>query len=87
MKPDASGVIGLGLFSSAVVLYPLVAPFLGRGWEEAEVFGVMPDPTAIGTVGLLLLTEGAPRSWALPLPVLWCMISAATLLAMRSAAA
>ena len=87
MKRNASGTIGLALFISAGALYPLLSPLCGRGWHEAEVFCVMPDPTVIGTVGLLLLTEGAPRGWALPVPVLWCMISGATLLALRGAGA
>jgi hypothetical protein len=65
-------------------VYPLLAPLLGRGWPQAEVFGIVPDPTVTATVGLLLLAEGAPRWILLPAPVLWCAVSAATLLAMGS---
>ena len=41
----------LGLLAAGVVLYPLLAPLLGRPWMRAEIFGVAPDPTAIATVG------------------------------------
>jgi Family of unknown function (DUF6064) len=84
VRRGAGAVVGIALFVSAVALYPLIAPLLGRGWPQAEVFGMMPDPTAIGTMGLLLLTEGTPRRWGLPLPVLWCLISGATLWGMQS---
>jgi Family of unknown function (DUF6064) len=84
-KRDAGSAIGLGLFVAAVAFYPLLAPFQGRGWRQAEVFGVMPDPTVLGTLGLLLLAEGAPSRWALAVPVLWCIVSGATLWAIWSA--
>jgi hypothetical protein len=84
-KRDAGSALGIGLFVAAVALYPLLAPVLGRGWRQAEVFGLMPDPTALGTLGLLLLTEGSLRRWALAVPVLWCVISGATLWAMAAA--
>lgn len=85
LKRDRRSAVGLGLFLAAVLLYPVLAPVLGRGWRQAEVFGLMPDPTAIGTIGLLLLAEGGLRRWALIVPVLWWVNSGATLLAMRSA--
>jgi hypothetical protein len=86
-RRDAAGVIGIGLFVPAVVLYPLLAPLLGRGWGQAEIFGVVPDPTVLGTLGLLLLAEGPSRGWLLAVPLLWCTVSGATLWAMGSAEA
>jgi hypothetical protein len=64
----------------------LLAPALGRGWTQAELFGIAPDPTVLATMGLLLMAEGSPRvRWAaLAPPVAWCLLSGATLLAMRS---
>ncbi len=84
LRRDAAGVLGAGLLVTSLLVYPLLAPLLGRGWRQAEVFGIMPDPTAAATVGLLLLAQGAPRWVLLPAPVLWCAVSAATLLAMGS---
>ena len=78
--------LGLGLFGFAVVAYPWIGVLLGRPLSQAEVFGVAPDPTAIGTLGLLLLTasgEGGARRFAhviaWPIPLVWCLVSGATL--------
>ena len=48
------------------------------------MFGIVPDPTAAATLGLLLLVEGAPRWGLLVAPVLWCLVAGATLVAMGS---
>lgn len=73
---------GLGLLLWALLGHPLLALLSGRPWMQAEVFGLAPDPTAIGTLGWLLLLEGRARVllrclWLVPLA--WCAISAATL--------
>ncbi len=74
---------GIGLLAAAVLAWPLLAPLDGRPWQEAEVFAVAPDPTAIATLALLAL---APRSrWTVPLavvPALWLAVSALTLFTM-----
>ena len=81
------GYAGTVTFVAGLVLYPMFAPMLGRGWSQAEAFGVMPEPTAVATLGVLLLTEGSPR-WLAAVPmVLWCLVAGATLYAMRSAEA
>jgi len=77
--------VGLGLVLWALLAHPLLAGLDGRPWSQAEVFGLAPDPTAIGTLGWLLLLGGHPALWALPL--LWCAITAATLATMGSAQA
>ena len=78
-----SGVAGAALLTTSLFIYPALAPLLGRGWRQAEVFGIAPDPTVIGTAGLLLLTE-QPR-WTLgAVPLVWCFFSGLTLWAMRS---
>ena len=43
-----------------------------------------PDPTAVATLGVLLLASGRGRWSLLVVPVLWCAISGATLLAMKA---
>ena len=82
--------VGAALLIVAIA-YPLAAPLLGRPWQQAEVFGLAPDPTAIGTLGLLLLLEPGPERrlpgwlratwlgalWAIP--VSWCLITGLTL--------
>jgi hypothetical protein len=80
---------GAALFALAMGLYPTLAPALGRGWTQAELFGIAPDPTVVGTVALLLMAEGPARArWAaLTPPLIWCCVGGATLLAMGSAEA
>lgn len=77
-------IAGFGFLIVSIVLYPLVAFLVGRPVSQAEIFGLAPDPTVIGTLGLLLLAR-PPRRWLLlPLPLLWCLITGATLRAMGS---
>ena len=81
----------VGLVARAVGLArpPVAGVGGGRPWTQAEVFGLAADPTAIGTLGLLLLVRG-PR-WPLRalwfVPMAWCALSAATLWTMDSAQA
>lgn len=85
-RRDAGGLVGGALFLGSVALYPLLGPALGRGWAQAEVFGIAPDPTVLGTLGLLMLAEGPRRARValLVAPVAWCVLSGVTLLAMGS---
>lgn len=81
---NAAGRTGIALIVLGLVIYPVLAPLLGRPWRQVEIFGVFPDPTAIATAGLLLLAEGSPRGGLLIVPLLWCCITGATLWAMGS---
>lgn len=63
----------------ALVLQPLLGLLSGRPWYGLEVFGSAPDPTALATLGLLLLIRH-PLRWLLAIiPLAWCLISGATL--------
>jgi uncharacterized protein DUF6064 len=81
---DVAGVVGIVLFGLALLVYPVISLVVGRSLGQADVFGVEPDPTAVGTLGLLLMVRSGARWVLLPVPVLWCMFSSAMLLAMRS---
>jgi hypothetical protein len=76
--------LGLALLTLAVAAYPFTAVVSGRGWAQGEVFGMMPDPTALGTIGALMMARGRWRRRLLVLPVLWCLLSAATLWALST---
>jgi hypothetical protein len=80
----AAGAIGVGLLGFSVMVYPFVALWAGRDWRQAEVFGIAPDPTVIGTLGILLLSGPNPRRGLLVAPLLLIAISGATLWAMGS---
>lgn len=72
----AYALIALGL------CYPLLAPVFGRPWQGAEFFGTAPDPTAIATLGFLLLARVGLAVLLVPFPLLWCLASSTTLWAM-----
>lgn len=72
---------GAMLLLAALLLYPFAGLALGRPLAQAEVFGLTPDPTAVATLGALLLTPRRPRwvwrlAWAVPL--LWGLLSGMT---------
>lgn len=69
---------GLALLLWGMVLHPLAGLFAHRGAAGVELFALAPDPTAIATLGLVLMTAG-PGRWRLAvLPVAWCAINAVT---------
>ncbi len=81
---DLASRAGLWIFPFALVVEPLIGPLLGRSWRQVEIFGVAPDPTAIATLGILLLATGRRRWSVFVVPAIWCAISGATLLAMKA---
>ncbi len=68
----------------ALVVYPLLAPLQGRPWLAAEIVGLAPDPTAIASIGLLMLLRSPLAAWLRVVPSLWCMLAALTLWTMGS---
>ena len=82
--------MGIALVLWGLLGHPLLAPSSGRAWTQAEVFGLAPDPTAIGTLGFLLLLNAQTFTVRLLLrllwfvPMAWCALSAATLATMDS---
>jgi hypothetical protein len=82
-RAHPAGIAGAAVFAAALVLHPLLSPAFGRGLGAAEVFGLAPDPTAIGTLGLLLLPARVP--WLLlPIPLAWCAVTGLTLWTMEA---
>lgn len=83
--------VALALGFWALGGHPLLSGMTGRPWNQAEFFGLAPDPTALGTLAFLLPLIGAAglARWLLRLlwvvPLLWCAASAAMLLTMGSA--
>lgn len=66
---------------AAALLWPLLAPLTGHAPGEAEVFGFLPDPTALATLGALLALPGMRRPVRLllaVLPALSLLLGAAT---------
>ena len=75
---------GFSLCLLAVYGLPALDLLLGRPMAQAALFGVTPDPTAIATLGFLLMLRGGGRAVLWPIPLAWCAISGATLWAMNA---
>ncbi|HVQ03991.1 MAG TPA: DUF6064 family protein [Burkholderiaceae bacterium] len=82
-KLSPTDPVAILLIVLGVIVYPLLAPMLGRPWVQAEVFAVAPDPTVITTLGFLLLAE-PPRRLLIVVPVLWCLFHGALLWGLRA---
>jgi hypothetical protein len=76
---DRVARIGAGIFLFALFVQPLIGPLLGRSWRQVQILGVAPDPTAVATLGLLLVVSGRVRWELMVIPLLWCAVSGATL--------
>jgi Family of unknown function (DUF6064) len=72
-----------GLIAAGLVVYPLLPLCLGRPGTQAEVFALMPEPTAVVTLGMLLLAPRAP-AWLHGVPLVSCAFSGALLWALRA---
>jgi hypothetical protein len=72
---------GLLLAGAGVLAYPLLALVDGHGWSRAEVFAIVPDPTAVATLGALLALRAHWLAWIVPLA--WCAASSTTLVELR----
>jgi hypothetical protein len=63
---------------------PIASLAAGRQWDQAEVLGLTPDPTAVATIATLRLSR-MPDSWiGLAVPLLWCVVGGLTLTALGS---
>lgn len=72
------GWAGVALAAYAVVGDPALAVMTGEGLARAEVVGLAPGPTALFTLGLLLLADGRAPLHLAAVPVLWTLIAGAT---------
>ena len=79
-----AGRIGLGILLFALAVEPCVGLLLRREWRGVEIFGVAPDPTAVATLGILLLTRGRGRGLLMVIPAIWCAVTGLTLMAMKA---
>lgn len=82
--PRSTSWQGVGwLLAATGLLYPLAGLLTGRPWAQAEVFGMAPEPTALATLGLLMISH-APQQCTrflllAAIPFLSLLMGAATL--------
>ena len=77
-RADLFGRAGFALMIAATLLWPLADRLLGHGWQSVRVVGIAPGPTAVFTLGLLLLTEGRTPLHLAVIPLLWSLVAGAT---------
>jgi hypothetical protein len=73
---------GVGLVLFGVLLLPLTGPVQGRPLEAVQCFGLAPDPTVTATLGVLAVARARWFVWIIP--VLYSVLSGATLLALEA---
>jgi Family of unknown function (DUF6064) len=69
---------GLTLALAATLAWPLADALLGQGWASARVVGLAPGPTAVFTLGMLVLSAGRTPLHLALIPLLWTLIAGAT---------
>ncbi|MDK1492579.1 DUF6064 family protein [Sinorhizobium sp. 7-81] len=74
---------GMALALFGLLLHPFLGLLAARSLAAAEAFGMMPDPTAITTLGVLLAMRGRHLWLLLPIPLLWCAFSGLILTGME----
>ncbi len=78
LAADLFGVTGLVLLLTAVILLPVATALLGQGWLSVQMAGLMPLPTVLFTLGLLLLTAGRLPLHLAVIPLIWAFTAGAT---------
>lgn len=85
-RRDPASSLGLALVAVAVVGWPILALAAGRAWTALPAPGLTPDPTALLTLGLLLLAPPPVRLSLLAVPVLWALVAGLQALALDTPA-
>jgi hypothetical protein len=67
-QPDVYGVVGILLVAYAMLGYPVFGYFLGHIYPRTMPFGLVPCPTTVFTLGLLLWTDKPVPKYFLIVP-------------------
>lgn len=82
---SAATWIGTGIAILGLLGYPLIGPVFGAGPTHAEAYGLHPDPTAITSLGVLILILRGHVGWlAVAIPALWCLVATLTLIPLEA---
>ncbi|HKP29388.1 MAG TPA: DUF6064 family protein [Gemmatimonadales bacterium] len=74
-------LVGLGVLA---VAGPLGGLMTGRQWDQVELLGLTPDPTAAATILVLGLSMPRVSRLTLVIPIVWCLVGGLTLNALHS---
>jgi hypothetical protein len=64
-------IIGAFFIAYAMVLYPLLGSFFGHVYPRSLPFGLVPCPTSVFTIGLLMMTNKKVHRHVLVIPAIW----------------
>ena len=85
-RPTA--VIGILIALFGLIGLPFFAPLTGGSWYQSEIFGIHADPTAMTSLGLILIMFRGWSLWLIAIiPALWLLISGLTLWVLGATAA
>lgn len=70
---------GVSIAFGGTIAYPLATAAAGASWTRAELAGLMPEATAVVTLGLIVATRPRQWPWLIVLPLLTLLAGAATL--------
>ena len=87
VRRGAAARAAYALLLFALFVQPLFGAWSAGRWPAAPLAGLLPDPTAVATLGFVLAGGGPVRWPLLAIPLLWCAVSGVLLWAMESPAA
>jgi hypothetical protein len=78
-----ASAMGITIVLAGLLVMPFIGPLSSGCWLQAEVFGVHPDPTAVTTLGLVVILFRGWYLWLIAvIPALWLLYSGLTLWAL-----
>jgi hypothetical protein len=80
VRLNFKSVAGLLFIVYALLIYGILGYGAGHGLMAGPLFGVAPCPTAIFTIGMLILARGKWVVWLSIIPILWSLIGVAAAL-------
>ena len=72
-RSDFYSTIGIILILYSMIGYPIIGLFIGHVYPHFFPFGLVPCPTTIFTLGLLLWTERMLPKYIIIIPALWSL--------------
>lgn len=76
--PGPATWVGVALALCGLVLLPIGHALAGPGWPAVPTVGLSPGPTALFTLGLLLMARPRTPVHLAAIPVMWCLVAGAS---------
>ncbi|OOY99093.1 hypothetical protein BOW22_05930 [Solemya velum gill symbiont] len=79
----ARAISGWLIIIYAYMIHPVVLLLAGRSFRGIELVTIAPDPTAIATIGILLLLRNRGYLLLMIIPCAWIIFTILTYMALR----